>query len=525
MKRLATLSAAAWLCLVAVTGNVYARALEHVTVEQGKLQGKVENNIAVFKGVPFAQPPVGELRWRPPQPAKAWQGVKTAYEFAPAPMQAGEPPVGKSEDSLYLNIWTPAQSQDEQLPVFVWIYGGGFSFGMASDPLFNGTQLAEKDVIVVTIAYRVGQLGFLAHPELSAESPDNVSGNYGLLDQIAALQWIRDNIAAFGGDPKNVTIAGESAGGISVSMLAASPLAKDLFHKAISQSGGSFGPTRKVNYPGENMVTLEQAEAEGLEYVKRFGTTSIAELRAMPAETFIPRGWSLPGGWPIVDGHVIPDDQFTLYEKGNFNDVPALVGYNSDEGVSFVRGNDAKQFIDGIHTRFGPYAPQLIDAYSVSDTAVTRSARNLIRDAAFGWHTWSWARLQTRHGEAPAYLYYFDQHPDYPKDSPQYNQGSPHGQDIAFVFKQLDKANPQVSKTDLALSESIATYWTNFVKSGNPNGQDLAEWPAFSADAASVMYFQQTPHVGPVPDKPALETLDEYFHWRRTAEGKAWANQ
>jgi para-nitrobenzyl esterase len=502
-----------------------AKDMTKVAVEQGVLQGTRENNLAVFKGVPFAKPPVGELRWRAPQPAEEWQGVRQATQYAPAPMQAGNPPSGISEDSLYLNIWTPAKSADEKIPVLVWIYGGGFSFGTSSDPLFDGTHLANKGVVVVTIAYRVGQLGFLAHPELSAESPHGVSGNYGLLDQIAGLEWIQKNIAAFGGDPNNVTISGESAGGISVSMLAASPVAKGLFHKAISQSGGSFGPTRTTSYPGENMITLKQAETEGIAYVKNFGTSSIAELRKMDAEKFIPAGWSLPGGWPVVDGYVIPGDQFALYEQGKFNDVPVLVGYNSDEGASFVWNDDPKQFIDGINTRFGKFAPSLRKAYSVSDERITRSARNLIRDAAFGWHTWSWARLQSENGEAPAYLYFFDQHPDYPKDSPKYGHGSPHGQDIAYVFQQLDKANPEVTQTDVQMSEVIATYWTNFAKTGNPNGKGVPEWPAFNTDSQSVMYFQQQPKVGPVPDKQALEVLDDYFEWRRTPEGAKWANE
>lgn len=517
-----------------VQDKVDAKALDKVKVEQGILQGITvstsETEIAVYKGIPFAKPPVGSLRWHAPLPAESWQGIKLANKFAPAPIQAGSPAPGKSEDSLYLNIWSPAQSNEDKMPVFVWIYGGGFSFGMSSDPLFNGTHLAEKGVIVVTIAYRVGQLGFLAHPELSEESPAGVSGNYGLLDQIQALKWIQKNINAFGGDPSNVTIAGESAGGISVSMLAASPLAKGLFHKAISQSGGSFGPTRKQNYPGENMISLEQAEAEGVDYVKQFNATSISELREMPAETFIPKGWSLPGGWPIVDGYVVAGDQFSLYQQGNFNDVPALIGYNSDEGVSFVWNPDAKAFIKGVKTRFGKYAPALIDAYEIKQDSITRSARNLIRDAAFGWHTWSWARLQTEQGQSPAYLYYFDQHPAWPKDSPQFDHGSPHGQDIAYVFQQLDSKLPHITQTDMDLSESIATYWTNFAKTGNPNDKELTHWPAFSQSSDNnstnkVMYFQQQPKVGKVPDEAALKILDEYFQWRRSEQGNAWANK
>jgi len=495
--------------------------LEQVTVQQGQLQGAVKDGTVMYKGVPFAQPPIGDLRWRAPQTALQWQGIRQATEYAPAPMQAGQPVGGVSEDSLYLNIWTEAQSADEKRPVLVWIYGGGFSFGASSDPLFEGTPLAKKGVTVVSIAYRVGQLGFLAHPQLSAENPHKVSGNYGLLDQIAALKWIKNNIAAFGGDPNNVTIAGESAGGISVSMLAASPLATGLFHKAISQSGGSFGPVGTPNYPGENMIPLAVAEQQGADYVKQFNHASIEQLRKLPAERFIPQGWSLPGGWPIVDGYVVPDDQFTLYEQGKFNDVPVLIGYNSDEGASFVRDSDAKEFVAGIKKRFGPFAPSLMDAYSISDERITRSARDLIRDAAFGWHTWSWARLQAHKGQAPVYLYFFDQHANHAKDSEQFGYGSPHGQEIAYMFNNLDLDNPATSATDVAISEAMSSYWSNFAKQGNPNQKGLTHWPAFTSTAEKVMLFQQQPKVADVPDEQALKVLDQYFAWRRNPGAKA----
>ncbi len=504
---------------------VEANNMEIVNVEQGIIQGQTIDNLTVFKGVPFAKPPVGELRWKAPQPAEKWQGIKQAFEYAPAPIQAGNPVSGISEDCLYLNIWTPAQSSDEKVPVFVWIYGGGFSFGSSSDPIFDGRHLANKGVVVVTIAYRVGQLGFLAHPELSAESPHHVSGNYGLLDQIAALQWVKQNITAFGGDANKVTIAGESAGGISVSLLTASPLAKGLFHGAISQSGGSFGPIRSTGYPGENMISIEQAETEGVAYVKQFGVSSIAELRKLEAEKFIPTGWSLPGGWPIVDGVVIPDDQYELYEQGKFNDTPVLVGYNSDEGASFLWNDNVTSFVNGINTRFGPYAEKLLDVYPIAENKITRMGRNLIRDAAFGWHTWSWAKLQAENGNSPAYLYLFDQHPEYPKDSLKFNYGSPHGQDIAYVFQHIDSQHPEITQADLKLSDAISSYWTNFTKFGNPNGKNLLKWPAFSDKDQKVMYFQKEPKIGDVPDRQSLEVLDQYFQWRRTEEGKTWANK
>ncbi|HDZ15161.1 MAG TPA: carboxylesterase family protein, partial [Pricia sp.] len=234
-----------------------------VKIADGTVQGLVQDSLTIFKGIPFASPPLGDLRWKAPQPVKSWEGVKQTTEFASAPIQ-GNDQNGKSEDCLYLNVWTPTTSPEEKIPVLVWIYGGGFSFGATSEPVYDGATLAKKGVILVSIAYRVGQIGFLAHPELSAENADNVSGNYGILDQIAGLKWVKDNIAAFGGDPEKVTIFGESAGGISVSMLCASPLAKGLFQGAISQSGGSFGPSRPITFPGENMKTLAMAEKEGL---------------------------------------------------------------------------------------------------------------------------------------------------------------------------------------------------------------------------------------------------------------------
>ncbi len=490
-----------------------------VKVEQGFVQGIIENDLTVFKGIPFAAPPVGELRWKAPQPAANWDTVLLANKYAPAPMQGGNPPSGKSEDCLYLNIWTPAQSAKEKVPVLVWIYGGGFSFGSTGEPGYDGTKLAKKGVVLVSIAYRVGQLGFLAHPELGAENPNHVSGNYGLLDMIAGLQWIQENIATFGGDPGKVTIFGESAGGIAVSMLCASPLAKGLFHGAISQSGGSFGPTRETTYPGENMKTLKVAEAEGLAYAESIGVKSIEELREIPAEK-LPMGMGMGGGWPIVDGYVIPDDQYKMYEAGNYNDTPILVGYNSDEGASFTRTKDPKAFTEAVQQRYGKFADALLEAYPVSESTVPKTARDLARDAAFGWQTWSWARLHSQTGKSKVYYYYFDQHPDYPEDSPQYGYGSPHGQDVAYVFMHVNADN----ESDVALSDAMGTYWTNFALYGDPNGEGVPEWPAFSDANPEVMYLTgPTPFIGPVPSAESLEVLDDYFEWRRSPEGEAWA--
>ncbi|PZX17219.1 para-nitrobenzyl esterase [Breznakibacter xylanolyticus] len=495
-----------------------------VRVDGGVIQGVVTDDLTIYKGIPFAAPPVGDLRWKAPQPLKAWEGVKQTIDFAPASMQGGQPASGRSEDCLYLNVWTPAKSAKEKLPVMVWIYGGGFSFGSTSDPVHNGEHLARKGVVLVSIAYRVGQLGFLAHPELSAESAEGISGNYGLLDQIAALKWVRNNIAAFGGDPNRVTIFGESAGAISVSMLCASPLAKGLFHGAISQSGGSFGPTRSTTYPGENMKTLKQAEDDGVAYLKGFGLTSIADLRKVEAEKLIPQGWTMPGGWPIVDGVVIPDDQHLLYQAGRYNDVPVLFGYNSDEGLSFPAGRTPSEYIENVKKRFGPYADSLLLAYPVGEKEVGRTARNLMRDAAFGWHTWSWARLQSQTGTSKVYYYYFDQHPQYPDNSSQSDHGTPHGVDVPYVFKHISDDQPFMSsKTDVQISDIMANYWTNFAKTGDPNGSGLTSWPTFTENNSNVMYLGPGASVGPVPDETSLKVLDGYFEWRRSPEGIMWA--
>jgi len=505
-----------FILLAAGCGNKPVSSL--VKVEGGLVQGTTENGLTVFKGIPFAAPPVGDLRWKAPQPVARWDTVIQADTFGPDPVQAWGDPEGKSEDCLYLNVWTPAKFTNDRIPVLVWIYGGGFNGGATS--YYNGEHLSRKGVVLVSIAYRVGQLGFMAHPELSAESPDHVSGNYGLLDMIAGLQWIQKNVKQFGGDPDKVTIFGESAGGIAVSMLCASPLAEGLFHGAISQSGGSFGPPRPTTFPGENLKRLAVAECAGKDYAESAGVSSLAELRKIPADK-LPAIRGL--AWPIIDGFVIPEDQYKLYEAGKFNDTPILVGYNSDEGASFTRTKDPDAFKANVRERYGKFAEDLLKAYPVDENSVPKTARDLARDAAFGWQTWSWARLQAKMGKSCAYLYYFDQHPDYPENSPRYGYGSPHGQDVAYVFKTLDPSNPETTETDLAISEAMAAYWTNFAKYGDPNGEGVPEWQAFSDANPVVMHFNQTLHTGPVPGEESLKVLDGYFAWRRTPEGEAWA--
>jgi para-nitrobenzyl esterase len=231
----------------------------------------------------------------------------------------------------------------------------------------------------------------------------------------------------------------------------------------------------------------------------------------------------MPGGWPITDGYVIPDDQHKLYEAGKYNDIPVLIGYNSDEGASFSREKTPEEYIAGVKARYGKFADELIKAYPAGKNSVPKTARDLARDAAFGWQTWAWANLQSKTGKSKVYYYYFDQHPDYPKGSPKYGYGSPHAQDVSYVFQHLDTKNPETTKSDLEISEAVSTYWTNFAKYGNPNGNGVPEWPAFSEANPKVMYFSQKPFVGPVPSAESLKVLDKYFEWRRSPEGEAWA--
>ena len=511
--------------ILAISFSLVVRAeVAPVKVETGLVQGSLEDGLTAYKGIPFAAPPLGELRWRPPQPAQKWEGVRTAEKFAPGciPSMGGPPPSGASEDCLYLNVWTPAKSAHERVPVLVWIYGGGFNAGATSVPVYSGEKLARRGVVLVSIAYRVGLLGFFAHPELSAESRHRVSGNYGLLDMVAGLEWIQRNIAAFGGDAKRVTIFGESAGGIAVSMLCASPVAKGLFHGAISESGGSFGPSSRAPVPGENMRVLADAESSGVEFAKSAGASSQRELRAMSPDKLLETARRQRGmAWPIIDGWFIPDDQYRLYEAGRFNDTPILVGYNSDEGSSFSPGGTPEEYVAGVRKRYGPFADRLLEAYPAAADSVPKTARDLARDSAFGWHTWAWARLESQKGKSKVFYYYFDQHPDYPAGSPQAGHGSPHGAEVAYVFEHLDDLHSPPAPEDKQISEEIATYWTNFAKRGDPNGEGVADWPAFSDKSPVVLYLAGHARTGPVPSASALRVLDGYFAWRRTPEGSA----
>ena len=490
-------------------------------VEGGLLQGTVEDGLRVYRGIPYAAPPIRDLRWRPPQPAPKWQGVRAADQFGRACIQTNsaiENLPSPSEDCLYLNVWTPAKSAREKRPVLVWIHGGGFVAGAPAEKIYHGEWLAKKGVVVVSIAYRLGVFGFLAHPELSAESPQHVSGNYGLLDMIAGLRWVQKNISAFGGDPKRVTIQGESAGAAAVSILCASPLTKGLFRGAIAESGGSFGPVRADASFGES-EPLASAEKRAADWLSSAGVSNIAELRKIPAEklqTMIPHhfGWARPN----ADGWVIAGDQYKLYESGHYNDVPVLVGYNSDEGLTFGSPKSQEAYVQSVRERYQQLANKILDAYPGGETlAEKRTARNLMRDSSFGWNTWVWARLQTKTSKSRVFVYYFDEKAEIPAESESAGYGARHASELPYVFRQLtEHGRPAPTPKDEALSEMMRTYWTNFVKTGDPNGAGLPKWPAYNDAKPQMLHIEaESTKAGPWVNEDGLKALDAYFEWRR----------
>jgi para-nitrobenzyl esterase len=514
-RNIVTLSAA-WMLF---NGSQIHHPLLTVSTEGGQVKGIVEEDLSVFKGIPFAAPPVGELRWRPPQPVVPWEGIRVADQFAPQCPQVrfaipGAPVPESSEDCLYLNIWTPAQSDDARLPVMVWIHGGGFALGSTNSPMYYGDQLARKGVVVVSIAYRLGPLGFMCHPELSAESERGISGNYGLLDQIAGLKWVQRNIAAFGGDPDRVTIFGESAGGISVSMLCASPLARGLFSRAISESGGNFGPVESGERR-DGIQRMKAAEKTGTDFMERMGAHSIEELRQLDPAKWLEDPLSQMGGfWPVVDGYVLTGDQYLLYEAGQYNDVDVIIGTNSDEGSMFVRPSDPETYQQQIQNRFGPFADRVLALYpGKTEEETFASNADIFRETVFAWPSWSWARLQSKTGNSNIFVYYFNQQQQSLLFSPVKPRGAGHGAEIAYVFKKLNPA--QAGEEDLKLSEIMASYWTNFARTGDPNGKGLPEWPGFTENDQRVMYLNSDLKVGPVPNAEKLELMEGYFKWRR----------
>lgn len=507
-------------------GGAYQKSIKVITeatVKQGKVKGVVERGLGTFKAIPFAEAPVGNLRWKAPVPKKPWQGVYAATEFGGMPPQQvrtwpGAPAPKVSEDCLYLNIQTPAESAKEALPVLVWIHGGGFITGDANSN--DGAKFAKQGIVYVSLSYRTGALGFLSLPELSAENERGISGNYGLLDMIEGLKWVKENIAAFGGDPAKVTIMGESAGAIAVSMLCASPLAKGLFRGAISESGGSFCPVDAVRVDNNGIRDVKGSEQYGLDWMKRVGVSSLAELRETPWETLVSDAQSggVGGFWPTVDGYVLPDDQYKMYEAGNYNDVNVLIGTNSDEGAMFCRPTELKKYQADIRAEYGPFAERMLQLYPAKTDEETFGAlSDIFRETAFAWPTWAWAVLQQKTGKGKVYMYYFDQFdanrpmfggPNAPKP-----RGANHASELQYVF-----ASPwgrPFEGGDKAVSDAMNSYWGNFVKTGDPNGEGLDNWPVYRDGENTVMLFKNGTSLIATPNKPQLQVMEDYFAWKR----------
>ena len=513
-----------WAVLLALLfGWQAARAQPLHTVQVRTANGVLEGVISAdgmvrsFKGIPYAAPPVGPLRWKPPQPAPAWTGVREAMDYGPRPMQGRIfsdmifRDHGPSEDCLYLNLWIPEHRPPGKLPVMVWIYGGGFAAGSTSEPRQDGGNLAKKGVLVVSFGYRLGIFGFLALPELSEESEYHASGDYGLLDQVAALQWVKTNIAAFGGDPDNVTIFGESAGSFSVSALIASPLAKGLFQRAIGESGAFFGPTLLA----EPRV---EAEATGLKFVtSAFDAHSLKDLRALPAKYLLRAG--LKRSWdyfkPDIDGYFLPTNCLAIYAAGQQSHVPLLAGWNRDEG-SFHSyfANDAptvENYVARARAHFGTNAETFLKLYpAATDAEVRRAAQDFAGDQFIAYATWKWLEMQLQTGESPVYRYEFDQTLPLPANArPGTEPTAPHASEIEYVFRVLSAKKLPWRPEDQRVSELMAAYWTNFAKTGNPNGPRLPPWPAYDRQAGyPVMHFGADSGAAPDPHRARYEFLD-----------------
>ena len=410
-----------------------------------------------------------------------------------------------SEDCLALNIWTPAKA-GEKLPVMVWIYGGALENGSASTGLYSGDRLASRGVVVVTFNYRLGVLGFLSHPELAKETTHASSGNYGLLDQIAALAWVHRNIAAFGGDPDRVTIFGQSSGAISISALVASPLAKGLFRRVIGQSGGLFEPVEL-----DPDFTRDGAEKAGLAFARRAGAASLTDLRQMPAETLLKTPFAPKFN---IDGFALTKSPFDVYRDGSQNEVDLLVGSNAEEGQLFLDKTSVTvaNFNEVLAGHFPAPLVWLIGAApGASDAEARTSAAAFETDMRFRWDMWTWARLAAAAGERNVFLYEFRRAPPFRKGERYYGLGATHGMEMPYVFDHLDQQQVAWTESDRALASAIPAYWTNFAATGDPNGADLPRWPSFTASNDLLMVLGDK--IGPqsVPNRDRLERMDRVY--------------
>lgn len=465
-----------------------------VTISHGKLLGQhaeEAEGVSVFKGIPFAAPPTGAARWQPPEAAPGWSGERMADAFGPDCMQQPYPEGSffyrparvSSEDCLYLNVWTGADTalegepeQSEQRPVMVWFHGGALTRGSGAIDTYNGSRLAQKGVVLVTVNYRLGVFGYFAHPELVAESPEFSAGNYGILDQIQALRWVQENIAAFGGDPDNVTVFGESAGAWSVHFLTASPLAEGLFHKAIAQSGARMDV--RVELDSQSSAG-ESASALGSRLATRLGAGSLAQLRAMPARELLDgaanEGFRSDG---IVDGWVLPAQPYEIFAQGRQNRVPVLVGFNSEEGTTLGAASalpdSAQAYEAQINSAYGDLADMVLEVYPADD--IRAATLDNFRDGSFGWHMVTWANM-TRNVDQPAYLYFFTHRPPGPM-APEL--GAYHASEIAYVFDNVHTLRNPPAQWDWRLADIMSEYWVSFARDGVPSAVGEPQWRPYS---------------------------------------------
>ncbi len=491
---------AALASLAGTTPPSAATPQDLVTTESGTVLGTLNahHTVRMFKGIPFAAPPVGERRWTPPQPPLSWQGIRHADKFGSPCLQTdvfgdiyfrdSQP----SEDCLSLAIWIPARPTAAKLPVLVWFYGGGFVAGSNSEPRYDGENLARKGVIIVSPNYRLGVFGFLSHPELSKESQHHASGNYGLLDQVAALRWVLANIAAFGGDLHNITIAGESAGSLSVNALMASPLSKGVFQKAIGESGAFF-PSRPTG--GLQLKPLAESEQLGVKFAESVGANSLAQLRTKPANELLQAAAQYNRGFafhPNIDGYFLTTEVATIYEQGAQSHIPLLAGWNADENKMSIllapQKPTAKSFAEEAQARFGDQAPEFLKLYpAATDQEALLSAEALASDDFIAFSTWKWTDMQSKTGGAPVYQYHFEQIPAVKAGKmigplPAGEAGARHAGEIEYVFETLQsEEGVPWTAADFKVSDEMSSYWTNFAKTGDPNGIGLPAWPPYDS--------------------------------------------
>ena len=488
-------------------------------IETGDIEGVLDGQLAVYKAIPYAAPPVGDLRWKAPQPAQPWEGVRKADDFGPMPPQPTRP--GRTadmmnEDCLYLGISTPATSVNDRLPVFFWIHGGGFQTEWYGGDLWK--YIAQRGIVVVSIEYRTGALGFMAHPELTKESPDGHSGNYGLLDQIYALQWVQRNIANFGGDPSKVTIAGESAGAISCSLLCGSPLTKGLFHGCISQSGGSFAPWTDSPRSLGMDASQKGAEQQGIAFQKHLKKKNLKQLRKMDAMSLCDGNVGFAGFWPCVDGYVICDDQYRLYERGEYNDVPVIVMTNSDEGALFAPGNmTAENYQKSVKGIFGDWSDEALKYYPGStDDEAWHGFGNAFRDMGFAWPSYAWVNLQSKTGKSPAYAAFLAQPSTMSFSQDPRRIGVAHADDIMYLNGHF-LTQPDKYPHEAAVAEIMLQYWVNFIKTGNPNAKGLPYWPTFDDSKPTTMQFSNGASLIMRPNREQVDFVDRFYKAKREA--------